>query len=67
MPSAGNDAPRRKPLRCRLGFHLTFGDSVLRNLGTDTTPVYLVETYESCNDCDWTTRPRVIPPGGDHV
>ena len=52
------DLAVRKPFPCRLGFHQTFGDTILRNYGDSETPMFFAETYETCNRCGWTARPN---------
>lgn len=43
---------------CRLGFHQTFADTLLTNVGDEQVPVYFATTYETCDRCGWTTRPH---------
>lgn len=49
---------RKRPLRCRLGFHDLFGDSIGQNVGTKEFPMFIINTYKTCNHCGWTTKPQ---------
>lgn len=40
-----------KPFLCRIGAHLTFYDSVGTNVGTEQMPVYVMQTYRTCERC----------------
>jgi hypothetical protein len=39
------------PLACRMGLHQMFGDTVMRNIGSEDHPVFLNETTMRCNYC----------------
>lgn len=38
---------------CKFGFHSVWYDTVGRNIGTDETPVYFMETVAKCHNCSW--------------
>lgn len=42
-----------KRLRCKLGFHSIWHDTLGVNYGTENTPIYFMETTRKCHYCDW--------------
>lgn len=50
---------RKKPFLCKIGLHQIFRDTVGTNIGSEKTPIYMMNTYETCDraNCGWTTRP----------
>lgn len=43
----------KKPLACRLGFHVIYNNTTGVNLGSDDQPIYMMRTEQRCNFCDW--------------
>lgn len=46
----------KKPWSCRLGFHSIFADTVGTNHGTETVPIFFMDTTHRCNFCDWSDK-----------
>lgn len=47
----------KKPFLCKIGFHRFFNDTVGENIGSEENPFWYFTTYQTCDKCEYTTKP----------